>query len=89
MASRYEIQVTTGQYAGKWVGVDSLAAAIAEFGSNGFKRESFRESEYYTVVLHDPEDGDVVWKYECTREEARAEVSELFKQGRSASYERE
>ena len=88
MSDKYEIKVTAGEYAGQWVCVPSLAAAIEEFGSTGFERSSFRESVYYQVILHDPEDGDVVWMNDCNLEQARREVSGLYKQGRSAEYKR-
>ena len=88
MPSKYEIKVTTGEFAGHWVGVESLEGAVAEFGSNGFERSSFREAEYYQVILHDPEDGDVVWQNDLTKREARAAVVELMEQGRSAEYRR-
>jgi len=88
MASKYEVKVIAGEYAGKWIGVDSLQAAIEEFGSNGFERSSFREAEYYQVILNDPSDGAVVWMNDCTKGEAQKQVAELFSQGRSAEYRR-
>jgi hypothetical protein len=84
----YEILVTDGEYAGHFVSVCSLDSARAEFG-DAIDETSLRErAPAYTVILHTRTDGDVVWQADLSLEAARAEVAELARQGRAASFER-
>jgi len=76
----YEIKITSGDFAGKFVVVESFDAAIKEFGRDRLDAASFRE------IVSTP-DGDDVDANPVDLETARAAVSEYAKQGRSAWYE--